>query len=133
MAAASGGITCAVLAKIHTRRLTEKGDGYWSIPAVCNGILGGLVSITAGCATVQTGWAIFIGIIGGLVYYGSSNLLEFFRIDDPLDAFSVHGACGVWGVLAAAIFSYDKDYVENAYGETIAKTPYGERVGAAVT
>jgi len=133
LAAAAGGITCAFIVRYHTRMQSEKNEGYWSIPAVCNGILGGLVSITAGCATLETGWAIFVGAFGGIVYYASSNLLEKFHIDDPLDAFSVHGACGAWGVLAAALFSYNKRYVRDAYGEGIADdTPHGERIGAAV-
>jgi Amt family ammonium transporter len=132
LAAASGGIVCAFLAKMHTRMQDEKKEGYWSIPAVCNGILAGLVSITAGCATIQTGWAIFVGSFGALLYYSSSNMLEKLRIDDPLDAFSVHGACGTWGVLAAALFAIDKDYIDYAYGSTIADTPYGERLLAAI-
>lgn len=132
LAAASGGIVTAFLAKIVTRSETKNNEGYWSIPAVCNGILGGLVSITAGCATVESGWAIFIGSAGGLIYYGSSNLLEKLKIDDPLDAFSVHGACGTWGVIAASLLSYNDSYVRDAYGDVIADTPYGERLGAAL-
>merc|ERR1712151_365239 len=48
--------------------------------------------------------SIGIGLIGGLVYSISSHLLKKMRIDDPIDAFSVHGACGIWGVVATGFF-----------------------------
>merc|ERR1719426_362773 len=72
--------------------------------APCNGILAGLVSITAPCGSVQPGEAVLIGILGGLVYQGASMLMVKLKVDDPLDAFAVHGACGFWGVLAAGLF-----------------------------
>ena len=53
---------------------------------VCNSVLAGLVSITAGCATVTT-WAAFLcGIVGAIAYLGASRALLRFGIDDPLDA-----------------------------------------------
>jgi Amt family ammonium transporter len=70
----------------------------------CNGILAGLVSITAGCAFVKPWEAVIIGFIGGLVYQGASMLLKSQKIDDVVDAFPVHGACGIWGVLALGFF-----------------------------
>ena len=72
--------------------------------APLNGILAGLVSITANCHVTTPEGSVGIGLIGGAVYVGSSFLLKMLRIDDPLDAFSVHGACGIWGVLAGGIF-----------------------------
>jgi len=66
----------------------------------CNGILGGLVSITAGCASVKHWEAIIIGMFGGLIYEGASRLIKKLKVDDVVDAFAVHGACGIWGVLA---------------------------------
>merc|ERR1712070_1288639 len=74
------------------------------IGGFCNGILAGLVSITAGCAVVKAWESLIIGVIGAFVYVGSSFLLQYLKVDDPVDAFSVHGACGIWGVLAAGIF-----------------------------
>ena len=53
---------------------TKKLDHIWDLSALCNGILAGLVSITAGCATVLPWHAMFIGSIGGLVYLGGSRL-----------------------------------------------------------
>jgi len=70
----------------------------------CNGILAGLVSITAGCAFVKPWEACIIGLIGGLLYQASSMTLQKLRIDDVVDAFSVHGACGMWGVLSLGLF-----------------------------
>ena len=67
-----------------------------------------LVSITAGCATCSAWSAILIGTVGGIVLRTASlTVLERLQIDDPLDAFAVHGACGAWGVLACALFSTD--------------------------
>jgi len=70
----------------------------------CNGILAGLVSITAGCAFVEPWEALIIGFVGGLLYQGASMLLQKLQIDDVVDAFPVHGACGIWGVLACGLF-----------------------------
>merc|ERR1719161_1569662 len=76
----------------------------FDVMAICNGILGGLVSITAGCGSVAPGESLVIGFIGAFVYQGASMLMVKLKIDDPLDAFAVHGACGFWGVLAAGLF-----------------------------
>merc|ERR1712241_1567115 len=70
----------------------------------CNGILAGLVAITAGCASVEPWESIIIGFIGGLVYQGASMLLRRLKVDDVVDAFPVHGACGLWGILALGLF-----------------------------
>merc|ERR1712151_504817 len=70
--------------------------GY-DVMAPLNGSLAGLVSITAGCNVVTPQGALGIGFIGGLVYSLSSFLLKQMRIDDPIDAFAVHGACGICG------------------------------------
>merc|ERR1712087_207544 len=94
----------------------------------CNGILAGLVSITAPCAVVEPGFAILIGILGGSLYFACSNLMLKLKIDDPLDAASVHGFCGVWGVLSAGIFAKD-EFVTEAYGETLGNLAWGTRLG----
>jgi len=78
----------------------------YDIGGMCNGILAGLVSITAPCGNVECGSAVFIGIIGAFIYQGSSLLLQKLKVDDPIDAFAVHGACGAWGVLAAVLFDW---------------------------
>ena len=59
--------------------------------------------------------AIVIGAIGGFVYIGGSRLELRLKIDDPLDAFAVHGCCGFWGCIATALFSVP-DYAWGAGG-----------------
>jgi Amt family ammonium transporter len=82
------------------------------IAMACNALLGGLVAITAPCAFVPPAAAVFIGIIAGLVTVTSVIMLEQrFRIDDPVGAISVHGACGIWGALALGIFA------DGSYGD----------------
>jgi Amt family ammonium transporter len=71
-----------------------------------NGLLAGLVGITAGCAVVTPPWAIVIGLISGVLVVFS---VEFFdrvaKVDDPVGAVSVHGVCGAFGTLAVAVFA----------------------------
>jgi len=76
----------------------------YDIGGFCNGILAGLVSITAPCGNVESGSAFLIAVIGALIYESVSILMRKAKIDDPIDAFAVHGCCGMWAVLAAALF-----------------------------
>jgi len=79
---------------------------------VCNGLLGGLVAITAPCAFVSPAAAVVIGVIAGVLVAWSVSLLDRrFRIDDPVGAVSVHGLCGVWGALALGLFA------DGSYGD----------------
>ena len=83
---------------------------------ITNGILAGCVSIT-GCSGYVESWAaIVIGIIGSIVYSLGCLLLEKLNIDDPIEAFQVHGLCGLWGTLAVAIFHTDKGLVYGVEG-----------------
>ena len=100
LAAAAGGLICFV---IHAIRHRGSKDRY-SISPLTNGILAGLVSITAGCNGAEPYGALIVGLIGGTVYYCVSHAMVKFKLDDPLDAFAVHGGCGAWGVLAVAFF-----------------------------
>mmetsp|Transcript_22429 Transcript_22429/g.71736 ORF Transcript_22429/g.71736 Transcript_22429/m.71736 type:complete len:458 (-) Transcript_22429:242-1615(-) len=98
LSAAVGGITVVFFDRIFSKT--------YDVGMVCNGILAGLVSITAGCACMLP-WAAFLtGFIGAFVYYGASKLMLKLKIDDPLDAFAVHGACGFWGVAAVGVFGH---------------------------
>ncbi len=72
---------------------------------MANGMLAGLVAITAPCAFVQPWAAMVIGIIAGIVVVESVWFIEKRGIDDPVGAISVHGVCGAFGVLAVGIFS----------------------------
>lgn len=68
-----------------------------------NGILAGLVGITAGCANLTPVFAIIAGAVAGVICHYSMILLEK-KVDDAVGAVSVHGVCGVWGTLAAGLF-----------------------------
>lgn len=123
LSAAAGGLTSAIMARTLTKS--------WHIPKLVNGILAALASITASCAVVSNWWAIFIGIVGSCLYYLASHLMvhESIQIDDPLDAFAVHGIGGSWGVLSAAFFSTSEslkfaNYPSSLYNDTTK----GERV-----
>ncbi len=72
-----------------------------------NGILAGLVGITAGADTVGEGSAIIIGLIAGVIVVFSILFFDKIKIDDPVGAISVHGICGIWGTVAVGIFSFD--------------------------
>lgn len=76
----------------------------WDVAIGLNSILAGLVSITAGANVVEPWGAFMSGVIGAIFYLISSYAMKAFQIDDPLDAFSIHGVCGLWGLLAVGIF-----------------------------
>jgi Amt family ammonium transporter len=82
----------------------------WMTTETCGGILAGLVSITAGCGNVHPWAAVVIGSIGGVLYMLAADLLVKMQVDDPVQAFPVHGACGIWGVLAAVFFDWGLPY-----------------------
>ena len=99
MLASSAGALAALLRVWSTARKPDIG-------MACNGLLAGLVSITAGCAFVAPAAAVLIGAVAGLLTCSSVVALERrFRIDDPVGAISVHGVCGAWGALALGIFA----------------------------
>jgi Amt family ammonium transporter len=73
---------------------------------LCNGMLAGLVAITAPCAFVPSYWASFIGIIAGIIVVESVFFIDHaLKVDDCVGAISVHGTCGIWGVLALGLFA----------------------------
>jgi|ERR1039458_8012508 Amt family ammonium transporter len=72
----------------------------------CNGLLGGLVAITASCAFVSPAAAVLIGLVAGVLVVRTVHLLERrLHIDDPVGAIAVHGACGTWGALALGLLA----------------------------
>jgi len=81
------------------------GEVSYDLTMAMNGALGGLVAITAGCATVPVWSAIVIGAVGAVCYYVASKTLIKLRIDDAVDAVPVHLSNGIWGVIAAGLFS----------------------------
>lgn len=80
------------------------------ISMALNGILAGLVGITAGADTVGEGSSIIIGLIAGAIVVVSILLFDKVKIDDPVGAISVHGVCGIWGTIAVGIFSFNPDH-----------------------
>ncbi|MDJ0704181.1 MAG: ammonium transporter [Leptolyngbyaceae cyanobacterium MO_188.B28] len=82
-------------------------NGKPDLSMVINGILAGLVGITAGCANVSYLSAVIIGLIAGVIVVFAVGFFDSIKIDDPVGALSVHLVCGIWGTLAVGIF--DKD------------------------
>jgi Amt family ammonium transporter len=78
--------------------------GQPDIGMTLNGTLAGLVAITAPCATVTPLGAVLIGAIAGVLVVFAVLFFDKIKIDDPVGAISVHGVCGSFGTLAAALF-----------------------------
>jgi Amt family ammonium transporter len=97
LAAAAGLISSLIVAKIRF----GKPDLSFGI----NGVLGGLVAITASCDAVSYTSAVLIGGIAGVLIIFSVNFFDRLKIDDPVGALSVHLVCGVWGTLAVGLFT----------------------------
>jgi Amt family ammonium transporter len=69
-----------------------------------NGVLGGLVGITAGADQMSPSDAILIGLIAGVIIVLGVALIDKLKLDDPVGAVAVHLICGIWGTLAVGIF-----------------------------
>jgi len=96
LAAAFGGVAATITASL----LLGKPD----LSMIINGILAGLVAITAPCAFVGYGSAAIIGAIGGVLVVFAVGFFDRIRIDDPVGATSVHLVNGIWGTLAVGLF-----------------------------
>ena len=96
LAAAAGGIGAAVISGILYKNL--------DLTMFMNGVLGGLVGITAGADQMLPGSAILIGLIAGGIVVFSVAFLDKCKLDDPVGAIPVHLFCGIWGTLAVGIF-----------------------------
>mmetsp|Transcript_15757 Transcript_15757/g.48042 ORF Transcript_15757/g.48042 Transcript_15757/m.48042 type:complete len:664 (-) Transcript_15757:98-2089(-) len=79
--------------------------GTCDLPAAHNALLAGLVGVTGGCAYMEPVGAIATGITAYAVYIAMSNFILARKIDDPLDAFPVHGVCGMWGLICVGLFA----------------------------
>ncbi len=99
LAAAAGGVA----ATATSWAVSGKPD----LSMVINGILAGLVGITAGCAGVTPLSAVIIGAIAGVLVVFSVFFFDSIQIDDPVGATSVHLVCGIWGTLAVGLFDQE--------------------------
>jgi Amt family ammonium transporter len=97
MAASTGGIAATIVAWLYL--------GKPDLSMIVNGILAGLVGVTASCAFVDIPSAAIIGAIAGVVVVFAVGIFDAIRVDDPVGATSVHLVCGIWGTLAVGLFS----------------------------
>lgn len=97
MAAAAGGISALAAYSFISRKP--------DLSMMLNGILAGLVGVTAGADVVSPLSSIAIGAVAGALVVGSVVLMDKIKVDDPVGAVSVHLVCGVWGTVAVGIFS----------------------------
>ena len=96
LAAAAGGVVAMLVSSAMYKNL--------DLTMFLNGILGGLVGITAGADQMSPTDAILIGSIAGAIIVFAVALVDKLKLDDPVGAIAVHLVCGVWGTLAVGIF-----------------------------
>ncbi len=96
LAAAAGGVSAALVSTVLYKNL--------DLTMFLNGILGGLVGITAGADQMGATDAILIGSIAGIIIIFGISAIDKLKLDDPVGAIAVHLICGVWGTLAVGIF-----------------------------
>ncbi|MCB4393800.1 ammonium transporter [Synechococcus sp. HB1133] len=99
LGAAGGAIGATVISTITSKKP--------DLTMIINGILAGLVSVTAGCGNLTLSGSWLAGLVGGIIVVFSVAALDAAGIDDPVGAFSVHGVCGVWGTLVIGLWGYD--------------------------
>lgn len=105
-------------------------SGRPDLSVTLNGVLGGgLVGITAGCATVDPWAAVVIGAIAALVMYYGVQMLDNFKVDDPVGAVSVHAFAGIWGVIAVGLLSSEAGMISAGYAEP---SNYGLLLGGGI-
>jgi Amt family ammonium transporter len=97
LAGSVGGIAATITAWVYL--------GKPDLSMIINGVLAGLVGITASCAFVGLGSAFIIGLVAGILVVFSVTFFDKIGIDDPVGATSVHLVCGIWGTLAVGLFS----------------------------
>jgi Amt family ammonium transporter len=99
LAAAGGAIGATVISTVTS--------GKPDLTMIINGILAGLVSVTAGCGNLTFVGSWVAGLVGGIIVVFAVSALDSAGIDDPVGAFSVHGVCGVWGTLVVGLWGFD--------------------------
>ncbi len=97
LAAAAASLTAMLIVLAKTKK--------FDIGIALNGVLAGLVAITAPCAWVESWAAVVIGIVAGIILVAGVYLLEALKIDDPVGAVPVHGFNGLWGIISVGLFA----------------------------
>ena len=119
MSGATGGIIAIVATPVKAAFYEIFGNnleaGKPDLSSLINGILGGLVGITASAAYVDIPGAIFIGAISGVVVILGGEILKFMKIDDPVGAIPVHLFCGCWGTVAVSFSLKGSGVYEKTY------------------
>jgi len=95
LAAAAGGVSAFIVSTLAYKN--------YDLTMFLNGILGGLVGITAGADQMSPNEAVLIGLIAGAIIVGAVALIDRIKLDDPVGAIAVHLICGIWGTLAVGI------------------------------
>lgn len=104
LAAAAGGLATAITIWLVA--------GKPDVAMIGNGVLAGLVAITAPCGAVTPVWSVVIGGVAGILVVFSVFFFDKIKIDDPVGAVSVHGVCGAWGLLSIGLFAkYDDAFL----------------------
>ena len=110
LAAAAGGVSSAIFSNILYKN--------FDLTMFMNGVLGGLVGITAGADQMSPMDAVLIGAIAGVIIVLGVALIDKLRLDDPVGAVAVHLICGIWGTLAVGMFgamaSFDQFIIQLA-------------------
>lgn len=96
LAAAAGGVSSSFVSNLLYKN--------FDLTMFMNGVLGGLVGITAGADQMGPTDAILIGIVSGVIIVFGISLIDKLKLDDPVGAIAVHLICGIWGTLAVGIF-----------------------------
>ena len=96
IAAAAGGVFATIASTVVFKNL--------DLTMFLNGILGGLVGITAGADQMSPADAVYIGAIAGVLIVAAVSLFDRLKLDDPVGAIAVHLVCGIWGTLAVGLF-----------------------------
>ena len=86
----------------------------YDLGMVLNGVLAGLVGITAGADVIPIPWALFVGLVAGVLVVLSAVTLDKLKLDDMVGAVSVHLTCGIWGTLAVGLFSVNPEHTFTA-------------------
>lgn len=110
LAAAAGALSALIFMKVR--------HGKWDIGMTLNGVLAGLVAITAPCAWVEAWAAVVIGLIAGILVCLGVIVLDKLHIDDPVGAFPVHGINGLWGLISVGLFA------DGTYGNYTTAAPH---------